>query len=105
MYICFEWTVGTGKTTQSKILHDYLQKKYPDREVIRVREPGKTPIAEAIRTLVQWTPFDEAKHISTPLPEHNSSIRSSNQSSQNDESSSVIDVSGHRSPISDMRSD
>ena len=59
MYICFEWTVGTGKTTQSKILHDYLQKKYPDREVIRVREPGKTPIAEAIRTLVQWTPFDE----------------------------------------------
>ncbi|MBP7885127.1 hypothetical protein KAZ93_03115 [Patescibacteria group bacterium] len=35
------------------MLHDYLQKKYPDREVIRVREPGKTPIAEAIRTLVQ----------------------------------------------------
>lgn len=59
MYIVLEWTVGTGKTTQSKILVEQLQAQYPDREVIRVREPGKTPIAEAIRTLVQGTEFPE----------------------------------------------
>lgn len=59
MYIVFEGTVGTGKSTQSKILVEKLQAQYPDREMIRVREPGKTPIAEAIRTLVQGTEFSE----------------------------------------------
>jgi dTMP kinase len=59
MYIVFEGTVWTGKTTQSNMLVAHLQSQYPDREVIRVREPGKTPIAEAIRTLVQWTTFEE----------------------------------------------
>lgn len=59
MYIVFEWTVGTGKSTQSKLLVEHLKSQYPDREVIRVREPGKTPIAEAIRTLVQGTEFPE----------------------------------------------
>lgn len=62
MYIVFEWTVGTGKTTQSKLLVEYLKNLYPDREIIRVREPGTTPITEAIRTLVQWTHFDEYMH-------------------------------------------
>ena len=59
MYIVFEWTVGTGKSTQSKLLVEHLKSQYPDRKVIRVREPGKTPIAEAIRTLVQGTEFPE----------------------------------------------
>jgi len=59
MYIVLEWTVGTGKTTQSKLLVEKLQSQYPDREIIRVREPGKTPIAEAIRILVQGTEFSE----------------------------------------------
>lgn len=59
MYIVFEGTVGTGKSTQSKLLVEKLQAQYPDKEVIRVREPGKTPIAEAIRTLVQGTEFSE----------------------------------------------
>lgn len=59
MYIVLEWTVGTGKTTQSKLLLEHLQNKFPDKEIIRVREPGKTPIAEAIRTLVQGTTFEE----------------------------------------------
>ncbi|AKH33332.1 Thymidylate kinase [candidate division SR1 bacterium Aalborg_AAW-1] len=59
MYIVFEGTVGTGKSTQSKLLVEHLKSQYPDREVIRVREPGKTPIAEAIRTLVQGTEFPE----------------------------------------------
>ena len=59
MYIVFEWIVWTGKSTQSKLLVEYLQNKFPDREVLRVREPGSTPITEAIRTLVQGTDFEE----------------------------------------------
>lgn len=60
MYIVCEWVVGTGKTTQSKLLVDYLRVQYPWQEVIWTREPGGTPIAEAIRTCVQGTAFDEA---------------------------------------------
>ena len=59
MYIVFEWTVGTGKSTQSKILINKLQELYPAREVLRVREPGTTEITDAIRTLVQGTKFTE----------------------------------------------
>ncbi len=59
MYIVYEWVVGTGKTTQSKRLVDYLRAQYPWQEVIWTREPGGTPIAEAIRTCVQGTSFEE----------------------------------------------
>jgi dTMP kinase len=65
MYIVFEGVVGTGKSTQSKKLVEKLQALYPEREVVWVREPGSTPIAEAIRTLVQATPFDEEMHALT----------------------------------------
>ncbi len=65
MYIVFEGVVGTGKSTQSKKLVEKLQGQYPEREVVWVREPGSTPIAEAIRTLVQATPFDEEMHALT----------------------------------------
>jgi dTMP kinase len=38
-------------------LHQYLSDKYPGQEVLLVREPGATPIAEAIRKTVQATDF------------------------------------------------
>lgn len=60
MYIVFEGIVGSGKSTQSARLYEYLLKKYPDKRIIRVREPGSTGIAEAIRKLAQGTQFDEA---------------------------------------------
>lgn len=63
MYIVFEWIVGSGKSTQSKNLVEYLRNAYPDREVIHVREPGSTPIAEDIRYLCQWKEWeDEEMH-------------------------------------------
>lgn len=62
MYIVFEGIVGSGKTTQSKKLVEFLRNKYPDREVLHVREPGGTPIAEDIRTLAQAKEWDEPMH-------------------------------------------
>lgn len=59
LYIVFEGVVGTGKSTQSKLLTAYLKVRYPDREVLWTREPGGSEIAEAIRKLVQGTPFNE----------------------------------------------
>lgn len=63
MYIVFEGIVGSGKSTQSKKLVEYLRAQYPDREVIHVREPGSTPIAEDIRHLCQAKEWeDEVMH-------------------------------------------
>lgn len=53
MYIVLEGIVGSGKTTQVKKLGEYLRDKYPKREIVMIREPGSTPIAEDIRYLAQ----------------------------------------------------
>lgn len=59
MYIVFEWTVGTGKTTQSKMFVSWIQTHYPDKPVLWTREPGWSQIADDIRTIVQATPYTE----------------------------------------------
>ena len=53
MYIVFEGIVGSGKSTQVKKLVELFHSKYPDKNVIQVREPGSTPIAEDIRHFAQ----------------------------------------------------
>ncbi len=58
-YIVFEGFVGTGKTTQSKKLTEFLKRKFPHKEVIWTFEPGGTEIANAIRKVVQGTSFSE----------------------------------------------
>ena len=58
-YIIFEGIVGTGKTTQSKKLYEYIKKNNPGMKVILTREPGGTEIAEAIRKIVQGSEFNE----------------------------------------------
>lgn len=62
MYIVFEGIVGSGKSTQSKKLVAYLQEKYLNTEILHVREPGSTPIAEDIRHLAQGREWDEIMH-------------------------------------------
>lgn len=59
MYIVFEGMVGSGKSTQSKKLFEYLKGKYPERKIIHVREPGSTIIAQEIRLLAQSRVFEE----------------------------------------------
>ena len=50
LFITFEGIEGCGKTSQTKLLNDYLTTSGHD--VIMTREPGGTPISEAIRELL-----------------------------------------------------
>lgn len=58
MYIALEGVVGVGKSTQTKLLAQWLEIQ-TKKEVVVVREPGGTEIAQAIRALVQATDFSE----------------------------------------------
>lgn len=49
-FITLEGADGCGKSTQAVLLADLLEAG--DREVVRLREPGGTPISEKIRSLV-----------------------------------------------------
>lgn len=50
MFISFEGVDGCGKTTQIKMLFEHL--KAEGHNVIKTREPGGSPGAEEIRTLI-----------------------------------------------------
>ena len=49
-FISFEGLDGCGKTTQVRLLADYLTQR--DIQVAVLREPGGTPVGEAIRALL-----------------------------------------------------
>lgn len=61
--ISFEGIEGCGKTTQARRLVDALRRN--DREIIALREPGGSEIAEKIRGLL----LDPANGSITPLAE------------------------------------
>jgi dTMP kinase len=50
MFITFEGLDGSGKTTQARLLTDWLSKD--GREVVATREPGGTPLGERIRDVL-----------------------------------------------------
>jgi dTMP kinase len=50
MFVTFEGIDGSGKTTQARLLADTLSAN--GAEVILTREPGGTPLGEAVRDLV-----------------------------------------------------
>ncbi len=62
-FITFEGTDGSGKTTQIKLLEDYLKGK--GYEVVLSREPGGTKVSELIRDLI----LDPANNEIVPLTE------------------------------------
>ena len=50
-FIVVEGLEGAGKSTAISLCQDFLNKK--QIEYINVREPGGTPLAESLRTLVK----------------------------------------------------
>jgi dTMP kinase len=50
MFVTFEGVDGSGKTTQAELLAAHL--RAAGREVVLTREPGGTPLGEAIRDLL-----------------------------------------------------
>ena len=63
--ITIEGTEGAGKSTALQFIHDYLIKNHVD--VVLTREPGGTPLAEAIRQLLLFPAQQEPIQIETEL--------------------------------------
>ncbi|NLT62493.1 MAG: dTMP kinase, partial [Candidatus Hydrogenedentes bacterium] len=62
-FITLEGVEGCGKTTQMTLLRDRLETE--GRRVLLTREPGGTPIAEAIRDIL----LDPANTALSPVAE------------------------------------
>lgn len=60
LFITFEGTEGSGKSTQIELTADWLRSQ--GRDVLTLREPGGTPIGEEIRHLLKHS---EANHNMT----------------------------------------
>ena len=65
MFISFEGTEGVGKTTLIRKIYEYLVQQ--GQEVILTREPGGTPMAEQIRSLLLSVNHDENMSNDTVL--------------------------------------
>ena len=65
MFISFEGTEGVGKTTLIQTLFAHF--KAQGRDVVLTREPGGTPMAEQIRTLLLSVNHDEQMSHDTEL--------------------------------------
>ena len=50
LFISFEGSDGSGKSTQYRIFAEYLKQNGYD--VVLTREPGGTPISESIRKII-----------------------------------------------------
>ena len=64
-FITFEGPDGSGKTTQINLLKEYLIKKGYD--ILVTREPGGTPISEAIREIILDTKYEEMNPVTEML--------------------------------------
>ncbi len=76
MFITFEGPDGSGKTTQAALLAEWLGAE--GREVVATREPGGTPLGEAIRDLVlhglEMGAWAEATLFASARAEHVESV-------------------------------
>ena len=72
MFVSFEGVDWSGKSTQALLLADWLREQ--GRAVLATREPGGTPVAEAVRDLVlhgeEMAPWTEAALYAAARAEH-----------------------------------
>ncbi len=79
-FISFEGGEGSGKTTQIRLLVEWIERVAPHWRPLTTREPGGTPAAEDIRTLLvtgaadKWRPATEAMLMSASRHEHVESV-------------------------------
>ncbi|MBU6166338.1 MAG: dTMP kinase [Alphaproteobacteria bacterium] len=77
-FITLEGGEGSGKSTQGRLLADAIGAR--GHEVLLTREPGGTPGAEAIRSLLvsgdtdRWTPWSEALLMTAARVDHVSRV-------------------------------
>ncbi len=64
-FITFEGSEGSGKSTQAKLLYQYLKSK--KLKVLHLREPGGTTISEAIRDILLNVGHKKMTHICETL--------------------------------------
>jgi len=65
LFITFEGIDGSGKTTQLRLLHEYLQKQ--NILAVVAREPGGTEVGEAIRQILLHSGTQDLKPLSELL--------------------------------------
>lgn len=65
LFITFEGIDGSGKTTQLRLLHEYLRHRGIDTAV--AREPGGTEVGEAIRQILLHSGTQDLKPLSELL--------------------------------------
>ncbi len=63
LFITFEGIEGCGKSTQARMLNDYLVKFGNCRTTLLTREPGGPPISEKIREILLDKEFPEMDRI------------------------------------------
>jgi dTMP kinase len=72
MFVSFEGVDWSGKSTQARLLADWL--RAGGRSVLATREPGGTPVAEAVRELVlhgdDMAPWTEAALYAAARADH-----------------------------------
>jgi len=72
MFVTFEGLDGSGKSTQAELLAGWL--RAAGRTVLTTREPGGTPVGEAVRDLVlhgdELSPWTEAALFAAARAEH-----------------------------------
>ena len=72
MFVTFEGIDGSGKSTQAELLAVWLREQ--GRPVLSTREPGGTPVGEAVRDLVlhggDVSPWAEAALFAAARAEH-----------------------------------
>src|SRR3954470_1377058 len=72
MFVTFEGVDWSGKSTQAELLADWLRAQ--GRTVLHTREPGGTPVGEAVRQVVlhghDMTPWAEAALYAAARADH-----------------------------------